>query len=86
MHDHNDKNGKQNSSMMWMMLICAIPLVALLFFGGWSLRGGPWFFPVAIGVFVLAHIWMMFKGHGSHSDEGSEEARKGQKKHDGCCH
>jgi len=86
--------------MMWMMLICVIPILALLFLGGWSPRGSSWIFPVAIGVFVLAHLWMMFRGHGSHDDKseagnsvdenstGDEQAGgdKGHKKGGGCCH
>jgi len=87
--------------MTWMMLICVIPILALLFLGGWSPRGSSWIFPVAIGVFVLGHLWMMFRGHGTHGDDhadhndedhknvteagNAESAAPGKKGHS-CCH
>ena len=66
MHDHN---GKGNSGMMWMMVICCVmPLVALFFVGGKISTGG-YFWPVLIGIFVIVHIWMMFRGHGGKKDK-----------------
>ena len=63
--------------MMWMMLVCALPLLALFFLGGQSAKGGSWLFPVAIGVFAAAHIWMFFKSGrgGRHHEEGKGEAK-----------
>ena len=74
MHNHN---GKKNFSMMWMMSVCILFLVVLFFAGGKLFSGG-YLWPIFIGVFVVAHIWMMFKGHGSHKDN--------EHKHGGCCH
>ena len=64
-------NGKKNSSMMWMMLICILPLVILLFAGGKQFSDG-YLWPVFIGVFVVAHLWMMFSGHGGHNNNDDE--------------
>lgn len=68
MHNHN----KKNSSITWMMLICIVPLVVLLFVGG-ELSSGGYLWPILIGVFVAAHLWMMFKGHGGHGDANTGE-------------
>ena len=54
---------------MWMMVICCVmPLVALFFVGGKISTGG-YFWPVLIGIFVIVHIWMMFRGHGGKKDK-----------------
>ena len=56
--------------------------------------------PILIGIFVVAHFWMMFKGDGGHSGANTEDETddvvSGQKpktkdedskhKHGGCCH
>lgn len=84
--------------MRWMMLICALPLLILLFLGrGLSLSGYLW--PVLIGACVVAHFWMMFRGHDKHSDANTEEKlsvtpetqpnikdNHAEHKHRGCCH
>ena len=84
MHNHN---GKKNSSMVWMMSVCVLFLVVLFFAGGKLFSGG-YFGPILIGVFVVAHIWMMFKGHGGHKDDGAENKKdeNNKNKHGGCCH
>lgn len=92
MHNHN---GKKNSSITWMMLICIVPLVVLLFAGG-KLSSGGYLWPILIGAFVVAHLWIMFKGHGGHSDADTEEKsdtaltkqpeEKDEHKHGGGCH
>ena len=89
MHNHD---GKNNKSMMWMMIPCLI-LLGVLFFGRGKLSSG-YLWPVLIGVFVIAHVWMMFKGHGGHSDTdtdkkanvGEESKTKDEHKHSGGCH
>ena len=53
--------------MMWMMPICMLSLVVLLFAGGGLFSAG-YLWPVLIGAFVVAHLWMMSKGHGGHRD------------------
>lgn len=90
-HNHNSKNSK---SMMWMMIPCLI-LVGVLFLGGGKLSEGGYLWPVIIGVFVIAHVWMMFKGHGGHGDIDAEEKTDGdstkkiasnEHKHGSNCH
>ena len=59
--------------MMWMMVICcALPLVILLIAGGRSLSGG-YVWPILIGGFIGAHLWMMFRGHGSHGKNSKDQ-------------
>jgi len=91
MHNHN---GKRDNSMMWMMMLCcALPLVFLLFAGSTVFSGG-YLLPIIIGVFVVAHIWMMFRGHGGHggtdengkTDDGKDPETKDGHKKGGCCH
>ena len=81
--------------MKWAMLLCAVPLVILLFArGGGGTSGFTWFL---IGGFVLAHLIMMLKGHGEHNDVEAEDKsddapaaqpteEKGKHQHGGCCH
>ena len=81
--------------MMWMMLICILPLVVLLFAGG-KLSSGGYLWPIRIGAFVIAHLVMMFKGHGGHGDDdtqnksdassGKQSHPKSEHKHGGGCH
>lgn len=66
MHNHNKSGG--NNGMMWMMVFCFV-LLGVLFLGGGKLSGSGYLGPVLIGVFVVAHVWMMFKGHGGHSEQ-----------------
>lgn len=92
MHNHND-NEKQNSSMMWMMLPCLLILVFAIFAGGGGLRSWP--FLLIIGGMVVAYLWMMFRGHGSHGDDHTDNAESVSKKAEptdhskgnhSCCH
>jgi len=94
MHNHN---GKRNNSMMWMMIPCLLLLGFLLFFGGDNLFSGGYLWPILIAIFVGAHVWMMFRGHGKHggnSDadtEGKtnaveESKTKDEHKKGSCCH
>lgn len=86
--------------MMWIMLGCAV-LLAVLFFRSGSLSSGGILWPILFGVFVVGHIWMMFKGregHEKHNDTNIEEkadatlekqddsSKKNEHKHGGCCH
>ena len=65
--------------MLWMMVPCML-LVGFLFWGGSRLPSSVfgYLWVVFIGVFFAAHIWMMFKGHGSH-DHNSEIENKDNK-------
>ena len=55
---------------MWMMLPCLIILVFAVLFGGGGLQSWPYL--ALIGVMVAGHLWMMFRGHGSHGDEHAD--------------
>jgi len=93
MHDHGKNGGGRG--MMWMMIPCLL-LVGVLFLGGGKLSGSGYLWPILIGIFVLAHVWMMFRGHGKHGDTGTEDkiddtsakqsGAKDEHKHGGCCH
>jgi len=93
MHNHNKDGG--GKGMMWMMIPCLL-LLGFLFIGGGSLSSGGYLWPILIGVFVLAHVWMMFKGHGGHGGNDTEDktddtstkesGAKDEHKHSGSCH
>lgn len=65
MHNHNGGNGK---SMMWMMIPCFL-LVVIVILGGGGLASSKYLWLIMLGVCVVPHIWMMFKGHVGHSDD-----------------
>lgn len=93
MHDHNKNGG--GKGMMWMIIPCLL-LLSVLFLGGGKLSGGGYLWPILIGIFVIAHVWMMFRGHGKHGDADAEEkvddvsakqlGAKDEHKHSGSCH
>ena len=97
MHNHD---GKNNKSMMWMMVICcAVPLVPILFVGGAgkALGGSSWVVFGGITAMILAHFFMMgkHKGNGNsdekkelHGEENKNKDNKDDKSHSGhgCCH
>jgi len=68
MHNHNDKDSS-HQGMMWMMVVCCALLLGALFLGGSSLSLGGYFWPILIGIFVVAHVWMMFRGHGKRTEK-----------------
>ena len=78
--DNHDKNdGSKN--IIWTMWVI-VPLLLLLdflFLGGSRLTSSGYFWSILIGVFVVAHIWMMSKRHGGHKDEDNKP------KTGGCC-
>ena len=92
MHNHNKDGG--GKGMMWMMIPCLLLTVVLLL-GGGKLSGGGYLWPILIGVFIVAHVWMMFKGHG-HGGTNTEDKinnisakqfdTKDEHKHSGSCH
>lgn len=76
MHNHNDyKGGGHWGMMMWMMIPCLL-LLGVLFLGGGSLSSGGYIWPILIGIFLIAHVWMMFKGHGGHKSGDKNENNK----------
>jgi hypothetical protein len=93
MHNHhsNDSGGGREG-MMWMMIPCLL-LLGILFLGGGKLSGGGYLWPILIGVFVVTHVWMMFKGHGGNNTEDKtddastkESGARDEHKHSGSCH
>ena len=92
MHNHNSNDGGGHKGMMWMMIPCLL-LLGFLFIGGGNLSSGGYLWPILIGVFVLAHVCMMFKGHGGNNTEDKtddastkESGEKDEHKHSGSCH
>lgn len=94
MHNHN---GKNNKSMLWMMIPCLL-LVVVVLLGGGKLASSNYLWLIMLGVCVIPHLWMMFKGgHGEHSDNSIEdkiddtsgkhvETKNEDNKHSGSCH
>ena len=72
MHNHNNNKNKGYKGMMWMMIPCFL-LLGFLFLGGGKLSSGGYLWPILIGIFVVAHVWMMFKGHGGHASETEDK-------------
>jgi hypothetical protein len=60
-----------------MMVLCVL-LFGFSLFGGNAVTSsfGGYLWPILIGVFIVAHIWMMFKGHGGHSAHGDSTRTK----------
>lgn len=98
MHDHNN-NGRNggHKGVMWMMILCLLLLgVLFLVLDGGKLSSSGYLWPILIGAFMVAHVWMMFRGHGGHRDADTEEKSdaalekqldaKNEHKHGGCCH
>ncbi len=100
MHNHNNDGNKDggHKGMMWMMIPCLL-LLGFLFFGGGKFTSSGYLWPILIGVFVIAHVWMMFRGHGGHGDSDTEnktddasaqepKTKDEENKHKpgGCCH
>lgn len=96
MHNHNENDGRKG--MPWMVILCLL-LLGFVFLGGGKLPSGGYLWPILIGVFVVAHVWMMFRGHGGHDDTNTEdkiddasakqpEIKDENNKHKsgGCCH
>ena len=93
MHNHNSSDsGGGHKGMMWMMIPCLL-LLGILFLGGGKLSGGGYLWPILIGAFVVAHVWMMFRGHGHTNTEdktddapAKESGVKDEHKHSVGCH
>lgn len=84
--------------MLWMMLPCLL-LAGILLFGGNTFASSGYLWLIVVGVCVVPHIWMMFKGQGGHKDDDMEDkvgdtsAKHLDKKDEdnkhksgGCCH
>ena len=77
MHNHNNNKNSGHKGMMWMMIPCLL-LLGFVFLGEGKLSGGGYLWPILIGLFVVAHISMMFKGHGGHGSENEDKDNKNQ--------
>lgn len=71
MYDHDNVNNRDDGhkGMMWMMIPCLL-LLGVLFLGGGKLASFNYLWLIMLGVCVVPHLWMMFKGHGSHKVHG----------------
>lgn len=79
MHDHD---GKDDSWMMWiMMLCCAVPLLLVILFGlgGRALGTPTWVLLGGVAVMVLAHFFVMNRSP-KHSNK--ERVTDGENKDD----
>jgi len=86
MHDHNNNDNKHGGrkGIAWMMILCLL-LLGFIFLDGAKLFSGGYLWPILIGVFVVAHVWTMFRGHGGNSTD-TNESKDRKHKHGGCCH
>ncbi|MDP3725522.1 MAG: hypothetical protein Q8R20_03585 [Nanoarchaeota archaeon] len=85
-HNNNNKDGG-HKGMMLMMIPCLL-LLGILFLGEGKLSSSEYIWPILIGVFVVAHIWIMFRGygrHGKHSDTDTG-GEKDKHQHGDRCH
>ena len=71
MHDHNNNKGDGYNGMMWMMIPCLL-LLGVLFLGGSTLSSSGFIWQILIVIFVVAHLWMMLRGHGEHKDDDTK--------------
>ncbi len=93
MHNSNKEDG-EHRGMMWMMIPCLL-LLGILFLGGGKLSSSGYLLPILTGAFVVACIWMIFRGHNRHRSDTTEGKIDGNSetkdedsthKHGGCCH
>jgi hypothetical protein len=82
MHNHN---GGNNKSMMWMMIPCLL-LLAFALFGGTGFASSKYIWLLVVGVCVIPHVWMMFRGdHGNEQQVEETEKKDDSSKKGGCC-
>ena len=68
MHNHNNNDGGGgHKGMLWMMIPCLL-ISGILLFGSDNLAPSKYLWLIVIGICVVPHIWMMFKGYGGHKD------------------
>lgn len=61
MHNHDNNKGGGHHGMMWMIIPCLI-LLGVLFLDGGKFPSGGYIWLIIIGICVVPHIWMMFRG------------------------
>jgi hypothetical protein len=67
MHNHSKNGG--HKGMMWMMIPCLL-LIAVVLFSRDKLVPPKYLWLIIVGVCVVPHVWMMFKGRGGHGEYG----------------
>ena len=75
MHDHDNNSNKNggHKGMMWMMIPCLL-LLAFIMFSRNGLGASKYLVFIMLGVCVVPHIWMMFKGgHNGHGNYNTED-------------
>ena len=76
--EHIKNNRRNNYRMMWRMVLCIV-LLGILFLGGSVLPFSGYLWPIIIGVFILMHIWLMFRtNHGCNTEDDSSRNRSQQ--------
>lgn len=84
MSHHRDHD---STTMRFMMIFCAVPLVIVLFSTG-ATGGYRWFAIAAIGVFIVGHFLLMRKGHhgisSSEDEEKNVESKADEQKRHSC--
>lgn len=86
---HNHDNHKENSWMMWAMLLCCLgPVFLVLFFGAGVTAGGisPWIVIGAVAVVAILHFVMMKRSHKHTQEQSHESGNKDEHSGHGCCH
>ena len=90
MNDHNNDNKDgEHKGMMWMMLVCCLVPVLILFGGTTFFKsiGYGWVGLVLVAGFVIFHIRHMFGSHGSKKSKDSlVKDDNDSSNHKSCCH
>ena len=93
MHNHNHNNNKngEHKSMMLMMIPCFL-MVAVLLFGGGKFTSSKYLWLIVIGICVVPHLLMMFKGHKKENEKHEDidnlenKIKDTNNKHNESCH
>ncbi len=87
MHDHNKNSG--HKGMMWMMIICCL-LPVIVLFGGiefFKSIGYSWIGIALVGIFILMYLFRMWRTNQDHnSNSQNVDNEKNKDSHNNCCH
>lgn len=90
MHDHNknDNANGEHKGMMWMMLICCLVPVLLLFGGVTFFKsvGLGWIGIVFVVGFLVFHFGHMSNKHDAHKSDVEKKVSDDSSDHKSCCH
>lgn len=73
MHNHNN-NQRSKRSMVWMTILCVLPL-AIIFLTGKNVFSAGHFWPIVVGAFAVLHVVLMLRGHGSQGEDNSGDEK-----------